>query len=128
MVDADEKVRRHLGGVPAVAGLFGSRLFAGSRLPAGFNIETGPALLFTPRGGGQDFSGKHHTPSFQFRAYAKTEALAREASRVLYDALNDKPSREIKSGRLEGYPAMLRDPDTQWPYMLSFYRIGLANP
>lgn len=127
MVDADESVRRHLAGNAEVIGLFGQRLFAGSNLPSGIRIEDGPALLFSARGGSQSFSSKHHEPSFQFRAYAKNEALARQASRVLYDALNDKPSREIKSARLEGYPALLREPETQWPFMLSFYRVGLAN-
>lgn len=127
MIDADAEVRRYLAGIPALAAWFGKRIYAAVNLPMGYKIEDGPALLFAMRGGTQDYSSRVIRPSYQFRLYAGTEADARKSAALLYDNLNDKSSGAIKMARLEVLPTLLRDQETDWPFMLAFYQLQIAN-
>jgi hypothetical protein len=85
-------------------------------------------LLFATRGGGQEYSSRVLDPSYQFRAYASTEAAARQVDRVLFDVLNDAKAAGILSARLESFPVLLMEPETGWPFALSFYRLMMTNP
>jgi hypothetical protein len=134
MVDIDATIRAHLASLPALQAAFsgpgpGIRIFASRNLPAGYSPEKGPALLFSMRGGGQDFSSKLHVSSVQFRAYGADELTARSADRALYDAINDTQARGIAYIRLDDgtLPVLLNEPETGWPYMLSYYRFHIHN-
>jgi hypothetical protein len=129
MTNVESVIRAYLASVSAITALVGTRIYASQNLPAGYKVSIGPAILLAPRGGGQDYSSKVLTPSVQFRCYAATETLARQVSSALYAALNDHAGGGFKYARLdEGtYPTLLSEPDTNWPYMLSFYQFSMAN-
>lgn len=127
MTDVDSVLRSYLTAMPALVMLTGQRIYAGVDLPAGYTPDAGPAVLFSPRGGGQDFSSAVLNPSYQFRSYAATEKLARQTDQELYSALNDKKTGVIKMIRMETYPQLLAEPTTGWPFLLTFYRVWAGN-
>lgn len=127
MIDCDAAVRAFLAAKPALFVLTGTRIYASMDLPAGYTPDSGAALLFSARGGGQDYSSKVLSPSYTFRCYAATEAAARALSQTLYDALNDRAGGKLKYARLENIPTLLSEPSTGWPFMLAFYRILIGN-
>lgn len=129
MIDIEATIRKHLAGLASLQAAFGGRIYAGRGLPAGYKTSDGPAVLFSIRGGGQAYHSQLYMPSVQFRVYAATETAARAADRALYDAINDTQARAIAYMRLEDgtMPTLLNEPDTGWPYMLSYYRFHVQN-
>lgn len=129
MIDIEATIRAHLAGLTALTAVYNGRIYAARSLPAGYKPELGPALLFSIRGGGQEYHSQLFMPSIQFRAFAANEKAAREADRALHDAINDTQARAIAYMRMEDgtLPILLDDPDTGWPYILSFYRFHIQN-
>lgn len=129
MTDVESIVRAYLASVTAVTTLVSIRIYASQNLPPGYSVSNGPAILFGPRGGGQDYSSKMLTPSMQFRCYAATEKLARQVSNALYDALNDHSGSGIKYSRMEEgtYPTLLTEPEINWPYVISYFKIYVTG-
>lgn len=127
MTDTDAELRKFLVGQSALVALIGQRLYASQTLPTGYTPQTGAALLFSVRGGPQDYSGKVLMPSYQFRGYAQDETLARKVGHALYDVLDGAKSGKMKMAVLEVVPILLTDPDTRWIYSLSFYKISFSN-
>ena len=128
MIDVEATLRAYLAGVAGIAAVAGARVYAGSGLPAGYQASDGPALVFSVRGGGPDYSSKVLYPSVQFRAYGETEADARQLDRALFDGLNDVKYGMIKWARCEVLGQMVREPSTGWSYVISFYRVMMGNP
>lgn len=104
-------------------------MFASTDLPEGYEPgQNGPAHLFSVRGQGeQDYSNQVQTRSYQFSTYAVSEREARAEALALYDILNDAKTYHILASRMEGAPSPLNDPETEWPYVLSFYSIQFLN-
>lgn len=129
MVDVEAVVRENLAGLAGVRAVFGSRIYAGVNLPAGYKPQDGVALLLAMRGGSQDFSSKLFSVSIQVRVYAESEAQARQAAKHLYDELNDSKARRVCYARMESgtMPVLLLEPETNWPYVLMFFRIFIQN-
>ncbi len=129
MLDIDATIRAHLASLAELTAVFGSRMYMGRSLPPGYKVEQGAALLGMVRGGGQEFHSQLYRPSVQFRVYAATEAEARSAFGALYDALNDTVARGIAYIRQdEGtFPVLLNEPETNWPYILSYFTFQLQN-
>lgn len=127
MIDIDATIHAYLIQQAGLTVLAGPRIFASLYLPKGYKPADGPALLFSPRGGAVDYSSLVLNPSYQFRSYGKTLASARELDRALFDALNDVSYCDIKSARMEAIGQPLQEPDTGWPFVLSFYRIFIGN-
>lgn len=129
MIDVEAVVRENLASLAGVRAVFGSRIYAGANLPAGYKPRDGAALLLAMRGGSQDFSSKLFSVSIQVRVYAESEAVARQAARELYDDLNDSKARRLCYARLESgtMPTLLLEPDANWPYVLMFFRLLLHN-
>lgn len=129
MIDIESKIRALLVKLPDVTAAFGARIYAAHSLPPGYDVSTGPALLFTIRGGSQRYHSQAYDASIQCRVYAATEAAARQASGLLYDAVNDTQARSFAWMRLEDgtLPVLLNEPAAGWPYMLSFYRFQVQN-
>lgn len=129
MTDWDAVIREYLAGLTNVSAVLGARVYSGSYLPPGYSPASGPALLFSPRGGGQDFSSHVLSPSIQMRVYAETEAAARAAARAIYDCANDTKSRKIIYARMEDgtFPQLLREPGSDWPYILMFFKFHIQN-
>lgn len=128
MIDQEALIRQWLVSESAITTLTGQRVYASTALPAGYKPTDGPALLFKIRGGRSDYSSRILRPSVQFEAYALTEALARQLAMALHDVINDQGYQKISIARLEVQPVPLQHPETQWPYILSFYVFHIQNP
>jgi hypothetical protein len=130
MIDTESVVRAWLASIAGVTAKFGTRVYAGRYLPAGYLPSQGPGLLFAVRGGGQDYSSKVLNPSMQFRIYAETEGEARKAAQALYDAINDQQARQVCYARMEAgtMPTLLSEPGTDWPYILMYFKFQIQNP
>lgn len=122
MIDPDLKVREYLASLGAVSAVFGARIYAGRRLPAGYNVTDGPALLLATRGGKAEFHSQVWRASLTVRVFAESEALARSAAGVAHDAINDTKSGTLVYVRLEDgtLPMLLSDPETNWPFVLMY--------
>lgn len=127
MIDSLLALRNYLITRDEIDALTGDRVFASPYLPRGYVPDDGPALLFSIRGGDQDYASQVLRPSFQFRSYALTHELAMELDRALYDNLNDAFCIDIKMARMEAIGQLLNEPQTGWPYVLSFYRVHFNN-
>jgi len=127
MVDSDLTIRAFLIGTPLVQET-GSpdRIVASDRLPTDYKPADGSLLLFARRGGPLDYSSQILFASYGFRSYGETEAKAKALSNKLYDVLNDVQRGHIKMARLEVPSQPIREPGTDWPIELSFYRIAVA--
>jgi hypothetical protein len=127
MINALTALRNYLITRDGIDALAGDRIYASPYLPKNYVPDLGPALLFNIRGGGQDYSSQVLSPSFQFRSYAIDHAQAIELDQALYDNLNDAFCIDIKMARMETVGQMLNEPQTGWPYILSFYRVHFNN-
>lgn len=130
MTDIDSHIRDLLVADPGLIPLVGQRVYASTDLPTGYTPDDGPAILFAVRGGrGPDESGLVLWPSYQFRCYASTEALAREVDHAVFRALSFTRSDRIKMARLDVFPQLLRqqDPEPAWPFVLSFYQVIIGD-
>lgn len=126
MVDIEKTIRDYLL-TTTVYDLTGERVYAHTSLPAGYKPSDGAALLFAVRGGGQDYTSQVYAASVQFQAYAETAADCRALDRRLYERLNDAKSGAILSARLEQLGQLLAEPQTEWPFVLSYYQIMVRN-
>lgn len=127
MRDTAATIRAHLATNTALTALVGTRIYAGTSLPAGYTPDAGPAVLFGNRGGADTYSGASLTPSVQFRCYGASDAVVRQVDRAVYDALVDQPGQYIRTARLETIGQLMNDPETGWPYMWSAYRVWVVN-
>lgn len=127
MVDTDAALTTFLLARPGLTAVANRRIYASLYLPKGYKPDDGPALLYSARGGGQDYSSLVLSPSYQFRSFGPTQAEARRLDRALYDELNDAQCYPIKIARLETIGQLFEEPDTGWPFVLSFYRINFSN-
>lgn len=127
MVDVHAVVLTYLLSVTALTDLAGTRIWPGVDLEEGYDPGDGPAILFNRRGGPVAYHNATLEASMQYQCYAATMPEADEVDRALADALNDKAAIGIRQSRLEVQGQPLRDPDTGWPYVLSFYRHWIVN-
>lgn len=105
-------------------------VYAGRVLPPeGFNLSQAQwCVCFNIRGGIADYEAPVLFPSVQFKAYGKSELFANQVDGFLYDALHLKGGgRPIAWGVVEVLGTSLREPETQWPYVLSFYQFTVIN-
>lgn len=127
MVDAEKVIRDFLLLNAALVALVDDRIYAGVDLPPGYKPGDGPAVLFAVRGGADSYHSGTFWPSCQYSCYAATEREAREVYRALYDALNDQAGVNINQSRLETPGQILRDQDTDWPFVLTAFRHWIRN-
>ena len=129
MIDVEATLRDYMAKSSSLSAAFGTRIYAGGYLPAGYEVKTGPAILFTLRGGSQDYTSKIFTTSIQMKMYAETESAARKAAQAVYEFWNDTQKRSIPYARLEDgtLPTLLSEPVSRWPYILAYFRICVHN-
>ena len=120
MFDPDRELRAHL--AATLADTFEERVYAGTDLPDGYKSSDGPAILFRLRGGSQEYHNQLWRCSVTLRVYADDEATARSASGEVVDQINDQRNGKLVWMRMEDgtLPTLLRDPETDWPYMLMY--------
>jgi hypothetical protein len=128
VVDASKAILDYLLAQPGLTNVVEGRIYAEvDTPPPGYTPADGQAICFKTRGGIQDYEGAILMPSVQFKCYGASEFEANEAYRALCDALNDKASYAIKYARLEALGVTLREPDTDWIYVLAFFSILVTN-
>lgn len=108
--------------------LCGARIYYG-RLPVSFQ-NTQPAVVYQRRGGGRDPYLDTSAPDMQFKCYggssnfADAEAVYRALADKLHQAENESnASGGIVSAQETQMGQPLTDPETGWPYILTFYQL-----
>jgi hypothetical protein len=128
MIDGPEALRNFLVAQPALIALVGDRVWAETSTPAaGYKPSDGPAICFMTRGGRDDYTDVIIIPSVQFKVYGSSEIVANEAYRVLHDALHNGKGYGVRWGRCEVLGQTLREPETEWIFILTFFTIWIAN-
>jgi len=89
--------------------------------------DDGPAIVFKVRGGGLDYEDAVLSPSVQFKIYGRTAINADVVYRVLCDVLHGGHDDEILNGELEMLGQLLYEPDTDWPYIMTAFRVMIRN-
>lgn len=128
MIDVEASLTTLLLSIATLTAKTDRRIYAGTSLPAGSTITAGKTLLFNMRGGDPDFSSKVLYPSIQFRSYGPTEEDARDLDRTLFDVLHDYKGPGILNCTLQTLGQLLYEPDTNWPFILSYYQLSILNP
>jgi len=108
--------------------LTGDRLWAERLVPLpDYKPHQGQAICFRSRGGPIDYGSQLLRISFQFKCYGLDEARAMAGYRALFDVLHDATHQEMAHAGLEIAGQTLREPDTDWPFVLSFFGCVFKN-
>jgi hypothetical protein len=126
MVDIDATLRAKLVSNNALVALVGARIYAAERLPAGYKPSDGPAVLFKTNSGTADY-GPTLRPTIQVRCYGLDESTARATDQLVFDALHEMRSGNVLMVELDVLGQMLADPETDWRFVLSYYRAQIVN-
>ncbi len=97
----------------------------------GYTPSQGVGICFKVRGGNDGDPSVILDPSFQFKIYAATRPLCRQASRVLHDNFDAKANKDILAVRRETLPVTLTEqatePEAEWTYALVFYKVMVRS-
>lgn len=123
MIDALSTLRAFIVAQSSVTALTGQRVYAGQAFPPPTYQAGQYAICFNARGGALGYDRRLLQESFTFKCYADSEINAMALYRTLVDAIDDKSGGHIRHIELEisGYP--LQEPDTDWPFVLTFFRV-----
>ena len=101
------------------------------RLPVGF-VNSAPALEVFRRGGNSKIEHAEHAASFQIKCYGGSTNAgdAESVYQALYDRLHDTEGQDTTSGNImaayeEQMGQSLIDPETGWPFVLTFWRVTM---
>ena len=130
MIDAPRALREHLLADANVVAQCGDRVWADTDTPApGYKPSDGGAIVFTFRGGIPDYSDALLVPSVQFKCYGGSSPYdAQETYRVLYDAMQNTAGAEVRHARCEVIGQSLSEPDSGWPFVLTYFKVWIGNP
>lgn len=126
MVDIEATLRTKLTANASLVSLVGSRIYAGEKLPAGYKPSIGGAVLFKVNGGSVDY-GPTLRPTIQVQCYGLDESSARAVDRALFDALHELRGGSVLMVEADILGQMVADPETDWRYVLSYYRAQIVN-
>ena len=123
MIDTLATLRGFLTQQSALTALTGQRIYAGVVYPPPDYAPGQHALCFNIRSGSLTYDRQLLAESFTFKCYGADEPSAMLLYRTLADALDDRRGGRIRHAELEtsGYP--LREPDTGWPFVLTYFRV-----
>ena len=113
----------------ALTDLTGQRIWAGESEPpesVKYRPDQGGAIAFMGTGGTGGYNGEIIRPRIQFKCYGGTKLEAGQVYQKLFDALHF-PNYEIMDADLESGPIEINEPETDWPVVLSFWRIMIRN-
>jgi hypothetical protein len=134
MNDAPKVLRDWLIEQPAIEALFritpagAYRIYAETaNPPAGYRPTQGVCLCFKVRGGVVSQSDALLLPSVQFIIFGLTEYAAQGAYRAVFDALHNGRGAVMRWAQCESLGVTLADPDTGWPFVLSFWKISISK-
>lgn len=127
MIDAPAVIRTYLLTQMALTTLTSTRVWSERSTPvAGYKPADGGAVAFKIRGGTTIYSGQAASPSVQFKCYGADELTANAVYRGLFDALNNKQGSGVKAAYIDVLGQSLTEPDTGWPFVLTFYTVWLG--
>lgn len=128
MIDAGAAIRTSLLTQTTLTSVISTRLWAERVTPLeGYVPAQGGAIAFRIRGGGTMYHNGLISPSVQFKCYGIDEKTANTVYRALFDTLHDKAFSSIRAAQCEVLGQTAQEPDTQWPYVLTFFTIWLAR-
>lgn len=130
MIDDLAVLRAFLAANSGLTALVGDRIYAGRREPPlGYSPADGTAICITRRGGSGTGESAHKLgTSFQIRVWGGGGDVnaqiynANQAYKALNEALEFKKSGDILGAQEEGRGQTLTDPETEWPFVLCFFR------
>ena len=129
MIDCEAEVRKMLAGSSVLAGIIGARIYMSRDFPKNFELNDGPALKASVRGGSPDYTRKVLSPSIQIQSYGRTDKEARSLDKAVFDCLDNKKfGYFVMLAHLESLSQLSVEPETHWPFMLAFYTFTLRNP
>ncbi len=117
----------------AQADLSSFKLFPDLEIPPeGYQPADGIGVCFKVRGGSDGDPSVLTHPSFQFKIYGlKTgeppELTCRIAARTLHDNFTEKSDANILTVYREVMPVTLKEPETDWTYVLVFYKVMVRS-
>lgn len=123
MRDVLETLRTYLVAQTPLTTLTSTRIYAGRTYPPENYTPGQHTITFNARGGTLDYSSTTSAESFTFKCYGSSPNHAMTLYRKLVDVLHDKRGPGIRHAELEvtGYP--LQEPETDWHYVLCFFRV-----
>lgn len=124
MIDVHTAILDFLLRDAALRDLVGERMYAGRNVPpVGYLPEQGPCVVFKTRGGRPDYEDALLMPSVQFKCYGADEVTAGVVYRMLFDALQSRAGGGILHAESETLGEPLEEPETEWRFVLSFWRV-----
>jgi hypothetical protein len=128
MQNASKAIRDYLLTKAALVALAGTRIYAEANTPpAGYKLSDGGAICFKARGGRPEYVDVLLAPSYQFKCYGTTELTANQLYQALYDALQNAQTYIIRGARCEVLGQTLAEPETGWPFVLTFFKVMVTN-
>ena len=129
MVDALRKMRDMLVANGAVNALAGSNVFAGeAEWPRSSGFAFGDyGVVFMGTGGTHHYEHAAVIPRLQIKCYGQTPVAANAINRAVFDCLEQDKTYWVMACTLESGPIDLREPETDQPYVLSFWRVVVRN-
>lgn len=118
--------------LPSVVAVAGSRIFMSADLPAGYDPRavaatvalTGPAILFSDRGGRVGPTSVIVETTYQVRCYAADAVTAGDLDARLFTALHDRARGRIRAVRCTTTGQHVSDyPQTGWHLFLSSWQV-----
>ena len=131
MINDQLILRTFLAGDSAVTAMVSTRIYAGRDVPPeGWQPADGSCIVFKRRGERDlDERGQVISASYQVKAYGtgcnyNQQVLNCESLyRVLRERLNYGASYDILGIQRDGGAEILPEPDTGWPFVVSFWRV-----
>jgi len=123
LVDLNSVIKAHLVTCADLADLISNRVYSARDVPPpGYDLDSGACVTFRVRGGDIDYPDALHRPSVQFKCYGQNDREAWQVYRALYDALQNTHSASILHAQLEVQGQSLEEPETDWPFVLTYFR------
>lgn len=126
MVDIEATLRAKLVANTALVEAVADRIYAAERLPAGYKPSLGGAVLFKVVGGSTDY-GPTLRPTIMVRSYGMDELTARQVDRLVFDALHELRNGNVLMVENDLLGQLVAEQDTDWRFVLSYYRAQIAN-
>lgn len=123
--DAPQHLRDFLLANATLAALVGTRVYAERTEPVeGYKLGDGPCVCFLV-GGAMDYSGALQRARVQFKCYGADEIVTNAAHRALHNALERQSGQYIRWAISQTLGQTLRELDTKWTFVLSYFQIWI---
>lgn len=128
VVDVNAKVRSHLAANGTLVADVSTRIYPGrENPPQGYNPSDGGCVCFAVRGGDMQYEDAHVRPSVQFTVWNSSPLTAWSSYRKLFDALHEQHTEHVLYGYQDQMGQSLRDPETDWPFVLTAFQLVIRN-